>query len=424
MRNSFSRRSAILIGLALIIHAAPGASAYSVLTHEAIIDAVWADNIQPLLLKRFPGSSPEDLRKAHAYAYGGAIIQDLGYYPLGNRFFSDLTHYSRTGDFVRNLLAESSDLNDYAFALGSLAHYAADNHGHRLATNKAIAMTYPKLKSRFGDTITYADDPLSHMKVEFSFDVVQVAQGNYAPDAYHDFIGFEVAQKCLERAFEKTYSLKLSSLLNENLAIGTYRYAVSTILPTMTKAAWRLKRKEIQIAQPSVTKRKFIYNLSRSSYRKSWGNAYQQPGLGARILAFVFRLIPKVGPLRAFAFQAPTPQVEALFMTSVNQTLTHYRQLLAAQGQGKLTLVNENFDTGEPVKPGKYRLADDAYAKLVDKLNGKPIDPEVRADILAFYSDLNAPLATKRDQKSWKKLLRELDALKATSSVPARSSLR
>ena len=403
----------ILFGLLLILYAAPGAWAYSVLTHEAIIDASWADHIQPHLLKRFPASSPEDLKQAHAYAYGGAIIQDLGYYPFGSRFFSDLTHYSRSGDFVRNLIAASTDLNEYAFALGSLAHYAGDNQGHREATNKAIAMMYPKLKSRFGNIITYADDALSHAKVEFSFDVVQVAQGNYAPEAYHDFIGFEVAQKCLEKAFVKTYSLELSSLLHEDLAIGTYRYTVSSILPTMTKAAWRLKRKEIQATQPSATKRKFIYNLSRSGYRKTWGKNYEKPGFSARALAFLFRLVPKAGPLRAFAFQAPSAQVELLFMNSVNQTLTEYRQLLAAQGRGVLKLANQNFDTGEPVKPGKYRLADEAYAKLVARLNGKAIDPEVRADILEFYSDPQAPIATKRDEKLWKKLLSELDTLKA-----------
>src|SRR5499433_2713024 len=96
------------LGLCLIV----SASGYSVLTHEAIIDAAWADNIRPLLVKRFPQSSPDDLRKAHAYAYGGAIIQDMGYYPFGSHFFTDLTHYVRSGDFVAMMLRDSVSLDE------------------------------------------------------------------------------------------------------------------------------------------------------------------------------------------------------------------------------------------------------------------------------------------------------------------------
>lgn len=396
-----------------------GAGGYSVLTHEAIIDAAWKDNIVPLLLKRFPDATPEDLRKAHAYTYGGAIIQDMGYYPFGSGFFSDLAHYVRSGDFILNLLAEAGELNEYAFALGSLAHYAADNTGHREAVNKSVPMVYPKLQKRFGGVVTYADDKVSHLKVEFAFDVSQVAQGNYAPDAYHDFIGFEVAQSLLERAFAKTYGIELSSIVHEDLAIGTYRFTVHSIFPTFTRAAWDLKKKEIMKAQPGITKRKFMYNLSQSSYRKTWGRNYQQPGFGARTVAFLFRILPKVGPLKAFKFHPPTPDTETLFMKSVNETLTQYRTLLAAQERGALKLPNENFDTGDAIKPGKYRLADAAYAKLLDKVSSKPIPTDLRADILAYYSDLNAPFATKKDEVAWQKALRDLDTLKAQQPAAA-----
>jgi hypothetical protein len=393
---------------------APLAQCYSVLTHEAIIDAAWKDNVRPLLLQRFPDASPDELRKAHAYAYGGAIIQDIGYYPFGNKVLSDLLHYVRSGDFVMSLLAEAQDLNEYAFALGAMAHYAADSNGHRDAINRVVPILYPKLKTRFGSVVTYADDPVTHLKVEFSFDVAQVALGAYAPEAYHDFIGFEVARPLMERAFAKTYSLDLSTLLHEELAIATYRYTVSSILPTMTKAAWRLKEKEIRKAQPSITKSKFVYNVSRSGYRKNWGRSHERPGFGASMIAFVFTIVPKVGPLRSFAFRAPTPAGETMFMKSVNDALDQYRKLLAAQGQGVLNLPNTNFDTGGPVEPGHYRLADAAYARLLDKLNGKPLSDELRADILAFYRDLNAPFATKSDEKAWNKTLTELDALKAS----------
>jgi len=406
--------------LVIAFYICPPSHAYSILTHEAIIDATWKDNIQPLLLKRFPAASEEELKKAHAYAYGGAIIQDIGYYPFGSRFVSDLTHYVRSGDFILNLLSEARDLNEYAFALGSLAHYPADNDGHK-AVNRAVPMLFPKIRKRFGDTATYADNAASHIKAEFAFDVAQIAQGNYAPDSYHQFIGFEVSEAALERAFTKTYTLELSSLItNKSLALGTYRFAVSSLIPAMTKAAWSFKGKELMQSQPGVTKRKFIYNLSRASYQKDWGNEYSKPGFRARLIAFLMRVIPKVGPLKAFAFHPPTPETEKMFMESVNQTLDQYRALLAAHGQDALKLPNENFDLGEPIKPGKYRLADEAYATLLDKLHGKPIPPELRDDILGFYADLSAPFDTKNDPKVWQKVLQELDRLKAGKAEAGR----
>ncbi|MCU1335752.1 MAG: hypothetical protein JWO19_1333 [Bryobacterales bacterium] len=402
---------------------APLAEGYSVLTHEAIIDSAWKDNIKPLLLRRFPDASEDDIRKAQAYAYGGAIIQDMGYYPFGSKLFTDLAHYVRSGDFVLGLLDEAQDLNEYAFALGSLAHFASDNNGHPEATNRVVPMMFPKLKKKFGPVVTYADNPAAHLKVEFAFDVIQVAQGHYAPQAYHDFIGFNVAKPVLERAFAKIYSLEMSDLFrSEDLAIGTYRYTVSSILPTMTKAAWSMKQNEIRKAQPTVTERTFIYNISRADYRKEWNDTYERPGIAARFIAFLFRIIPKIGPFKALGFQPPPPQAETIFMRSFNETLDQYRKLLAAHRAGTLKLPNENFDLGEPTRPGRYRLADEAYAKLVDKVKDKPISPELRANILAYYSDLDAPYATKRDRKAWAKLLSELETLKTQASVGERNS--
>ncbi len=393
------------------------ASGYSVLAHEAIIDAVWEGHLRPLLLKRFPAATPEELVKAHGYSYGGAIIQDLGYYPLGSRFFSDLTHYVRSGDFLMNLLSESQDLNEYAFALGALAHHAADNNGHAIATNRAVPMLFPKLRRRFGDIVTYDDDALSHAKVEFGFDVVQVAEHHYAPDAYHAFIGFEVSKPVLERAFLKTYAVKLSDLfLGVDLALGTYRYAVSSLIPGATKMAWATKKDQLQKSQPGVTKRKFIYNLKQSSYRQEWGGNYQRPGFRARFFAFLVRILPKVGPLKAFSFVPPTPETERLFMESFNKTLDVYRARLGDVNRGTLRLVNDNFDTGQRTRPGSYGLADHAYAKLLEKLSradAPEIPAELRADVLAYYADLNAPISTRRDPKAWAQLLEQLEKLKA-----------
>jgi len=253
---------------------------YAVLAHEVIVDSAWINDIQPLLLKRFPHSTADQLKEAHAYAYGGAIIQDMGYYPHGSKLVSDLTHYVRSGDFIEALLRDSTDLDEYAFALGALSHYAADDEGHSIGVNPAVPILYPKLRKRFGDWVTYEDDPLAHVKTEFGFDVVQVAQGRYASDQYHQFIGFKVAAPLLERAFEETYGLDLRELLsNEDKALGSYRHDVSKILPKATRIAWRLKKGEIMKDQPGMTRRRFLYNLSKASYQKTWGNNYQNPTL-------------------------------------------------------------------------------------------------------------------------------------------------
>src|ERR1700728_4245927 len=200
--------------LVLLLPGAPASKAYSVLTHEAIVDAAWDDAIRPALLKRFPNATTEDLKNAHAFAYGGCAIQDMGYYPFGSKFFSDLVHYVRTGDFIEALLRDSNNINDYAFALGALAHYAADNNGHRIAVNRAVPLLYPKLRRKYGDVVTYDENPAAHLKTEFGFDVLQVAKGRYASDAYRDRIGFLVPKDLLARAFEETYSLDLDSVLS------------------------------------------------------------------------------------------------------------------------------------------------------------------------------------------------------------------
>jgi hypothetical protein len=399
---------------------ASSCSGYSVLTHEAIIDAAWKESIVPVLSRRFPNATPEELLQAHAYAYGGAIIQDMGYYPFGNSFFSDLTHYVRSGDFVLALIEESRDL-EYAFALGALAHYAADASGHPIATNRAVAMMYPKLAKKYGPVVTYEEKPSAHMKVEFGFDVDQVAKGNYAPKAYHDFIGFEVSKPVLERAFARTYSVDMSSVFSRvDLAIGSYRHAVSTVIPRTTKVAWHLKRREIQHSDPSETKTKFTYNISNSGYRKEWGDVYEKPGFFARLKAFIVRAVPKIGPFSALAFHPPPPAAEQIYMHSFNETLDHYRVLLLAQEEGRLQLPNDNLDTGGITEPADYRLTDETYANLLDKTSGKPISDALRRDILAYYADLAKGFATKEDPEAWNKVLSELDRLKAmpTAGVP------
>jgi len=419
MRHLQRLRSLAPLGLLLLILPHETASAYSVLTHEAIIDSTWDSAIRPLLVKRFPDATMEDLRQAHAFAYGGCIIQDLGYYPFGSKFFSDLTHYVRSGDFILNMIRDSQDLNEYAFALGALSHYAADNNGHPLAVNLAVPMFYPALGVKFGKRVTYADDPHSHAKTEFAFDVFQAAKGRYASAAYKSFIGFEVAKPLLERAFENTYGLRLDKVfLSLDLAIGSYRRAVGTVLPALTRVAWQIRKQDIRKDAPSATRKTFLFNLSRSSYEKNWGATYTRPGIRSRTLALVFRIMPKIGPLRPLAFERLTPETEKLYMASFNSTVAVYRGLLSEQGAGRLKLPNANLDVGTLTAEGKYTLADAAYSELLHKLKGHypEMPQELRSDILAFYHDPVAPVSTKSAGRAWAQALKELDELQSVDT--------
>ena len=415
-------RAMIGVGLLLVLTQVCGA--YSVLTHEEVVDLLWKDDIQPLLAKRFPGATAEDLKKAHAFAYGGSLIQDMGYYPFGNKYFSDLTHYVRSGDFIVNLLNEASDLNEYAFALGALAHYSADNCGHP-AVNQAVALQFPKLRKKFGNEVTYEDNPKAHIRTEFGFDVTQVAKNRYTSDRYHDFIGFEISKPVLERAFQDTYGIPLSDVLTkEDLAIGTFRRAISTIIPEMTRVALVARKKEIVAETPNFNSRKFRYYLSRANYQKEWGKGYRRPGFGTRVLAFFLKFVPKVGPFKALDFKIPTRKTEDLYIASVNHTLDNYKGLLVEVRANKLSLANTDFDTGRMTHAGEYILTDNAYAHLLDQLakhNFDQVTPELRQNILAFYGDPSAPIATKRNTTAWEKTQEEIERLKAVvpSQTPA-----
>lgn len=406
--------------LALLLAGAQTAQAYSVLTHEEVIDLLWKDELRPILLTRFPGATPAQLRLAHAYAYGGSLIQDIGYYPFGSGFFSDLTHYVRTGDFVQNLLRESSDMNEYAFALGAMAHYASDIAGHP-TINSVVAMTFPCLRAQYGKHVTYEDDPKAHIRVEFGFDLVQVAKDRFTSDNYHDFIGFEVAKPLLERAFFDTYGLHLEDVIGHvDLAIETFRRAVSEVIPEMTRVALVWKRLDLVKETPNFNARKFRYYLSRAQYEREWGRHYRRPGFVARVLAFCLRWVPKIGPLKAMAFVIPTNQTEDMYIRSMDLTREQYKQLLVSLREGHLRLPNMDLDTAEPPRVGEYELTDETYARLLrehEKRGFQFVLPELRANIVVFYRNLDVPVPTHKQVKAWRTGLIELKKLRSESAV-------
>jgi len=414
-KKGTANRCSFLLALVLALFSFPKVSSgYSLLTHEQIVDIVWKDHIEPLLRSRFPEATLEQLRTAHAFAYGGCLIQDIGYYPFGNKFFSDLTHYVRSGDFIISLIRESTDPNEYAFALGALAHYSSDITAHP-TINQCVALSFPCLRAKYGDSITYAQNPKAHIRVEFGFDVVQVAKNRYTSENYRNFIGFEVSKPVLERAVLKTYGLQLDETLGPvDLAIGTFRRAASQIVPRMTRVALITHKAEIVRDVPNFDKKRFLYNLSRSEYEKEWGKEYHRPGLGARVLAICLRLLPKIGPLRSLDFKIPNAETERLYLASVNKTADNYRILLRNVGLGHLDLPNLDCDTGFKASSGEYVLSDKTYVRLLDELSKhglKEVRPDLRENILAFFHDRPPSKRTRKERKAWSKTLQQLREL-------------
>jgi zinc dependent phospholipase C len=390
--------------------------AYGVLSHEELIDISWDTTIRPALLKRFPTSTDDEIQKAHAYAYGGCVIQDIGYYPFGNHEFTSLLHYVRSGDFVASMLREASNANEYAFALGALAHYVADIWGHP-AVNAGVPIEYPKLRAKFGKLVTFEEDPTAHLKTEFSFDVLQVAKRRYISKQYHDFIGFEVSQDLLERAFRDTYGIGTGDLLKtEDLTIGSFRFGVGRIIPEMTQVALATRQHEKMPELNDKARREFLYHLSRADYEKEFGAKYHRPGVFARILAFFLRVIPRFGPFKPLAYRDPTPQTEDLYFRSMNDVVDHYSRMVQEAVGGDLKFPNRNLDTGDLTRAGDYKLTDEAYASLVRRLakhHFANVTPTLQENILKFFSSGPANRSLKKHK--WHETQAALIALKAAN---------
>ncbi|MBV8906879.1 MAG: zinc dependent phospholipase C family protein [Acidobacteriia bacterium] len=412
----------LLPALLILLGAAPSASAYATFTHEELIELAWNPSIRPLLLKRYPNTTEEGLRVAHAFALGGCLIQDLGYYPLGKGIFSDLAHYVRSGDFVASLLRNAHDVNELAFAIGALSHYVGDSIGHSEAVNPSTGITFPKLAKKYGSVVTYEDEPTAHVRTEFGFDVAQVAFWRYPPHQYREWIGFHVARPLLEHAYYETYGLRVRSILGPpRSALDSYRFAVRKIIPLFAKATIVNVHHHLPPDPPDPPLQQFMVAVSQSDYDKYWSGYHHGPTLEDHVLGIVIRLIPKIGVLKILAIKAPSVQTEDLFLESFNNALRRFEERLAEVASGKLALPNRDLDTGARVKPGAYKLTDQTYATLLDRLTrqpGPPIPAGLREDILAYYADSSAPIATKQNPKAWNRVVAELKVLEQMPTRP------
>jgi len=418
------RRSVWLLAAALLLFPRV-ASGYSVQTHEQLIDLAWQGSIRPFLLARYPHMTEGDLRQAHAFAYGGSAIQDLGYYPFGNAFFSDLTHYVRTGDFVRSLIQDARTPNELAFAVGALSHYVGDSIGHADAINPAVALEFPKLRQRYGSSVPYDLGEHQHVRTEFAFDINEISKHRFAPAGYLESVGLEVSVSLMARAFYDTYGLNLYKLLGKRgpAMVRSYRFSVRRFLPRIAYAETLLHRNRFPADRPGPAVDRLEQELRQADLDNGWDKFRKKAGIGTHLLAGVIVVMPKFGPLSDLAIKGPSSDTEERYVESLLRTTDLLRRDLKDFDTVANLLPNRDLDTGAKVKPGGYRLTDDTYARLLGMVTrGKMVPAGLKQDILDYYADPKAPIATRKKPAQWAAVQAELVTLQTMPTIGPRAA--
>ena len=455
----------VLLLFCLMLQSATAAHAYSLLTHEQLIDLTWKGSIVPLLLSRYPNLTPAQLDEARAYAYGGCVIQDIGYYPFGDIGYSNLTHYVRTGDFVVNLFRNAQNANELAFAIGALSHYVGDTVGHAEATNLAVPVEFPKLRAKYGPAVNYAEGERQHVQTEFAFDIDEVAHHRVAPVHYLRHIGLEVPVKQLALAFYQTYGMgeDFTGKRGRRINVRAYRFAVRALIPRIAYAVTLLHRGHEPSDPTTADAIEMEKQAADVDVENNWQAYRRKAGIGTYTLAGILFVLPKIGPLKLMAVKGPTEATEAEYMHSLAESTAALRLALARftppgvappapvasgeNGKSRVLAVsspsenlaaipgaskdgptdphhplpNRDLDTGRVVQPGGYSLTDSTYAKLLHALTrqpSQPIPPGIKRDIQAYYADPAAPITTKKDARLWVEVQADLVTLNTMPTNP------
>ena len=456
----------VLLAVVLLLTVLSGsrANAYTFLTHEQLIDLNWQYSIVPLLLSRYPNLTPAQLQEARAYAYGGCVVQDMGYYPFGDKSFSDLTHYVRSGDFVVSLFRNAHNANELAFAVGALSHYVGDVIGHSEATNLSVPVEFPKLHAKYGREVSYAEGEHQHVQTEFAFDIDEIAHHRMAPVRFLCHVGLKVPVKQLALAYYQTYGLSDEfSPRQQRFNVREYRFMVHTFFPRVAYAITLLHRGHEPPEPDTADAAAIDREVDRVAAENDWQKYVRHAGIGTYALAGFLFILPKFGPLKLIDVKGPTPATEAAYLHSVVVSTTIMHRMLArftppatahtstAGADDPVTknqfpqtipafmtanpstlekstdplhpLPNRDLDTGRVVQPGGYRLTDSTYANLLHRLTRQPtqpIPPGIKKDIQAYYADPNAPITTKQNPAQWAQVQADLATLAAmpTSTEP------
>jgi hypothetical protein len=459
-------RTILALLLLLVLPWHRRAEAYSLLTHEQLIDLAWQDSIVPLLLSRYPDLTPAQLEEARAYAYGGCVIQDIGYYPFGDMMYSNLTHYVRAGDFVVSLFRNAENADELAFAVGALSHYIGDTIGHPGATNVAVPVEFPKLRAKYGPVVNYAQGKHQHVQIEFGFDIDEIAHHRVAPIQYLRHVGLEVSVRQLAIAYYQTYGITedFTGARKHRFNVSGYRFAVRSFIPRTAYAVTLLHRNQ-EPAEASTPERvQMDKEVAALVLENNWQAYRRKAGIGTYLLAGFIFIVPKIGSLKIVAIKDPTQATEADYLHSVVLSTAALRQRLAsftppagvrsatANAISKSTeaplphaqplpinsvtgqisrpvrdphhpLPNRDLDTGYVVQPGGYSLTDSTYADLLHRLTrtpDQPIPPGIKEDIQIYYVDPAAPFTTKKDPSAWAQVQADLVTLAGmpTSTAP------
>jgi hypothetical protein len=442
-----------LLILSLLLAACRPVFAYSLLTHEQLIDLAWKDSIVPLLLSRYPGLSPQQLDQARAYAYGGCVIQDIGYYPFGDASFSNLTHYVRSGDFVISLFRNAHSANELAFAIGALSHYVGDSIGHSQATNLAVPIEFPQLRARFGPQVNYAEGKHQHVQTEFAFDINEIAHHRFAPLRYLRHIGLQVPIKQLALAYYQTYGLteNFSATQGRRFNVNAYRFATRSFIPRIAYAVTLLHHNSEPADLDTPEAIEIRKQVAEVDLENNWRLYRRKAGIGTYTLAGLLFILPKFGSLKLVSVKGPNADTEADYMRSVNYSETTLRRLLArftppsnsgststiqpsvnlasvsshAQNSAPAIddlrshdplhpLPNRDLDTGRIVEPGGYPLTDSTYADLLHRITlqpDQPIPPDIKRDIEAYYANPGLPITTRNNSAAWNQVQADLATL-------------
>jgi hypothetical protein len=395
----------LVLVLCLILLCRP-AGAYSLLTHEQLIDLTWQSSIVPLLRSRYPGLTAEQLLQARSYAYAGCVVQDVGYYPFGDHFYSDLTHYVRTGDFVVYLFRNATNANEFAFAIGALSHYIGDNIGHSQATNRAVAVEFPKLQAKYGPVVTYGEGEHQHVQTEFAFDISEIAHHRFAPAPYLRHVGLSLPTQQLAKAFYDTYGLSddFSKARLRRINVRGFRFAVRNFIPRVAYAVTLLHRKQMPSDSGSPDEQRLAAEAMQVAAENHWDQYRKKAGIGTYTLAGILFVVPKIGPLKLVAIKGPSSATEEDYVRSVNLSVDALRSALERFGKPHQSLPNRDLDTGAVIVPGAYRLTDDTYFSLLRRLVADPrhtVPPGLKADIERYYADPSAPIRTKKNPQQW-----------------------
>lgn len=442
------------------------ADAYSLLTHEQLVDLAWKDSIVPLLLSRYPGLTPAQLEEARAYAYGGCVIQDIGYYPYGDMIYSNLTHYVRAGDFIVSLFRNAESADELAFAVGALSHYIGDTIGHPGATNVAVPVEFPQLRAKYGPVVNYAQGRHQHVQIEFGFDIDEVAHRRVAPVQYLRHIGLRVSVRQLAIAYYQTYGITedFTGTHKHRFNVSGYRFAVRSFIPNIASAVTLLHHNHQPAEDAGPERVQMDKDIAAMSLENNWQAYSQRAGIGTYMLAGIIFIVPKIGPLKMVAIKDPTQTTEAEYLHTVVLSNVALRQRLASftphagersptasaisksteaplpkaqplpesAAKGRIPhlvrdpqhpLPNRDLDTGYIVQPGGYSLTDSTYADLLHRLTRtpqQPIPPGIKEDIEIYYANPAAPITTKKNAAAWAQVQADLATLAGmpTSTAP------